>query len=98
MQSQTPIFDRLVADFAACNKNYIEMIGGIKPQPHIPDLDGLNYVKPGAEPLGWNVNDTTQTMDAITDIRPNIHHKVISVLAGEPDTESETESLPSPDD
>jgi hypothetical protein len=37
MASVTPIFDRLVAEFAESNKHYINLVGGIKPQPKNAD-------------------------------------------------------------
>lgn len=60
MSSQTPIFDGLVAEFGENNKNYIDLVGGIKP----------TFVEPkGAtntpEPLGQHANDETQRIDPI---------------------------------
>lgn len=95
VQSPTPIFDSVVADFASHGIAYIRLIGGVKPKLEVEE--GL-YVKPSAGPLGMDAECPTQTLDAITNFRPNLHHKVVSILDGEPDTVSETDSLPSPDD
>jgi hypothetical protein len=59
MQSQTPIFDELVAEFGKNNKHYIDLIGGIKPT--FPESAPTKNV----EPLGQHANDETQRIDPI---------------------------------
>ena len=95
LDAPTPIFDSVVADFAARGIAYVSITGGVRPKLEFEE--GI-YVKPNAGPLGMDVDHPTQTIEAISSIYPNLHHKVVTILDGEPDTISETESIPSPDD
>lgn len=105
MQSQTPIFDKLVAEFSEDNKHYIDLIGGIK-----PGMEEDLYIKPNAQPLGWNgADDITQVLD-LSPIR-DVEEVAPPIPEGEPekksgvyprhekdDTAAQTETPASPDD
>lgn len=88
MQSQNPIFDIVVAEFAERNIHYINLLSGIR--PFIPELDEESYVKPDAKPLGWNY--------PIRAVHPNTTHKVVSVDDEPVTVVSKTEKSTSLDD
>jgi hypothetical protein len=113
MPSQTPIFDRLVAEFAENDKHYIDLVGGIKPVIGEP----VPVVKPAA-PLEKNVGDETQRIDPILTFDAPVQlPRIIDTSATssrdpekksgvfprrkkdeKDDTASQTESSTSPDD
>lgn len=94
MQSQNPIFDIVVAEFAERNIHYINLLSGIR--PFIPELDEESYVKPDAKPLGWNY--PTEVLDPIRAVHPNTTHKVVSVDDEPVTVVSKTEKSTSLDD